>query len=219
MTHAVRYNGGSSFRNQRACSAVGSAPEWHSGGHRFDPGQVHQLQVADSKRLKSATHFIDRTAWLTIAFCSSLLNRRRSSYVARSAQSVISRSFVGGASDYLPVGSPLIVRAPRVSTSSSVRTLSALGGAVTGGCSRTVGVPPPAAMSGVHDRPVSMARSCCVRTAAVAGRLSGRFSKHPRTTRSNASGISSSVRRDGGTGALCVCCVMVSIAVRPVNTI
>jgi hypothetical protein len=24
-----------------ACSAVGSAPEWHSGGHRFDPGQVH----------------------------------------------------------------------------------------------------------------------------------------------------------------------------------
>ena len=25
----------------RACSAVGSAPEWHSGGHRFDPGQVH----------------------------------------------------------------------------------------------------------------------------------------------------------------------------------
>jgi hypothetical protein len=25
-----------------ACSAVGSAPEWHSGGHRFDPGQVHQ---------------------------------------------------------------------------------------------------------------------------------------------------------------------------------
>ena len=27
---------------KRACSAVGSAPEWHSGGHRFDPGQVHQ---------------------------------------------------------------------------------------------------------------------------------------------------------------------------------
>ena len=24
-----------------ACSAAGSAPEWHSGGHRFDPGQVH----------------------------------------------------------------------------------------------------------------------------------------------------------------------------------
>ena len=36
-----------------ACSAVGSAPEWHSGGHRFDPGQVHQLQVVDSKLLKS----------------------------------------------------------------------------------------------------------------------------------------------------------------------
>jgi hypothetical protein len=27
--------------SRRACSAVGSAPEWHSGGHRFDPGQVH----------------------------------------------------------------------------------------------------------------------------------------------------------------------------------
>ena len=25
-----------------ACGAAGSAPEWHSGGHRFDPGQVHQ---------------------------------------------------------------------------------------------------------------------------------------------------------------------------------
>ena len=24
-----------------ACGAAGSAPEWHSGGHRFDPGQVH----------------------------------------------------------------------------------------------------------------------------------------------------------------------------------
>ena len=29
--------------NKWACSAVGSAPEWHSGGHRFDPGQVHHL--------------------------------------------------------------------------------------------------------------------------------------------------------------------------------
>ena len=31
-----------SFSPKWACSAVGSAPEWHSGGHRFDPGQVHQ---------------------------------------------------------------------------------------------------------------------------------------------------------------------------------
>src|SRR5829696_2193622 len=30
-----------STRRTWACSAVGSAPEWHSGGHRFDPGQVH----------------------------------------------------------------------------------------------------------------------------------------------------------------------------------
>ena len=37
----VRYNEGSSLPSW-ACSAVGSAPEWHSGGHRFDPGQVHQ---------------------------------------------------------------------------------------------------------------------------------------------------------------------------------
>ena len=29
-----------------ACSAVGSAPEWHSGGHRFDPGQVHQPSLS-----------------------------------------------------------------------------------------------------------------------------------------------------------------------------
>jgi hypothetical protein len=41
-----------------ACGAAGSAPEWHSGGHRFDPGQVHhpfiptlnRLQVAESRR-------------------------------------------------------------------------------------------------------------------------------------------------------------------------
>src|SRR3954467_9317329 len=29
-----------------ACSAAGSAPEWHSGGHRFDPGQVHHPSLA-----------------------------------------------------------------------------------------------------------------------------------------------------------------------------
>jgi hypothetical protein len=28
-----------------ACGAVGSAPEWHSGGHRFEPGQVHQTFI------------------------------------------------------------------------------------------------------------------------------------------------------------------------------
>ena len=38
-------------------------------------GLVHHLQVVDSKRMKSATHFIDRTAWLTIALCSGLQNR------------------------------------------------------------------------------------------------------------------------------------------------
>jgi hypothetical protein len=31
-----------------ACSAVGSAPEWHSGGHQFDPGQVHQTFISGS---------------------------------------------------------------------------------------------------------------------------------------------------------------------------
>jgi carboxypeptidase family protein len=31
-----------------ACSAVGSAPEWHSGGHRFDPGQVHHTKSSVS---------------------------------------------------------------------------------------------------------------------------------------------------------------------------
>jgi hypothetical protein len=29
-----------------ACGAAGSAPGWHSGGHRFDPGQVHQPSLA-----------------------------------------------------------------------------------------------------------------------------------------------------------------------------
>jgi|APCry1669191515_1035360.scaffolds.fasta_scaffold00010_11 hypothetical protein len=23
------------------CSSVGRAPQWHCGGHRFDPGQLH----------------------------------------------------------------------------------------------------------------------------------------------------------------------------------
>jgi hypothetical protein len=31
-----------------ACSAAGSAPEWHSGGHRFDPGQVHHPSLMDA---------------------------------------------------------------------------------------------------------------------------------------------------------------------------
>ena len=34
------------FPPKWACSAVGSAPEWHSGGHRFDPGQVHHPSLA-----------------------------------------------------------------------------------------------------------------------------------------------------------------------------
>jgi hypothetical protein len=31
----------SSVSSTWACSAVGSAPEWHSGGHGFDSRQVH----------------------------------------------------------------------------------------------------------------------------------------------------------------------------------
>ena len=34
--------------NEWACSAVGSAPEWHSGGHRFDPGQVHHPSLMNA---------------------------------------------------------------------------------------------------------------------------------------------------------------------------
>src|ERR1700677_4223250 len=30
------------WRNQRACSSVGRAPALQAGGHRFDPGQLHQ---------------------------------------------------------------------------------------------------------------------------------------------------------------------------------
>jgi hypothetical protein len=55
--------------SRRACSAVGSAPEWHSGGHRFDPGQVHHLQVIDSKRQKSPTHSADRTDVTLSCYC------------------------------------------------------------------------------------------------------------------------------------------------------
>src|SRR5882762_8385659 len=29
------------------CSSVGRAPDLHSGGRRFDPDQLHQLQVAN----------------------------------------------------------------------------------------------------------------------------------------------------------------------------
>ena len=32
------------FVQEWASSAVGSAREWHSRGHRFDPGLVHQPQ-------------------------------------------------------------------------------------------------------------------------------------------------------------------------------
>src|SRR6187455_191908 len=39
----------SSLSPKWACSAVGSAPEWHSGGHRFDPGQVHHPSLACSR--------------------------------------------------------------------------------------------------------------------------------------------------------------------------
>src|SRR4030095_6033987 len=36
-----------------ACSAAGSAPEWHSGGHRFDPGQVHNPPSSNGGALKT----------------------------------------------------------------------------------------------------------------------------------------------------------------------
>jgi hypothetical protein len=38
-----------------ACGAVGSAPDWQSGGHRFEPGQVH-------------SKFIGFTATVPVAF-------------------------------------------------------------------------------------------------------------------------------------------------------
>jgi hypothetical protein len=37
---------GGSHSTTWACGAAGSAPEWHSGGHRFDPGQVHHPSLA-----------------------------------------------------------------------------------------------------------------------------------------------------------------------------
>ena len=52
--------------SRRACSAVGSAPEWHSGGHRFDPGQVHYLrpcavlQFCSNKAIHNSFQNIER---------------------------------------------------------------------------------------------------------------------------------------------------------------
>ena len=33
----------------RGCSSAGRAPGLQPGGHRFDPGQLHQLAVSDSR--------------------------------------------------------------------------------------------------------------------------------------------------------------------------
>jgi putative endonuclease len=47
------------FTPKWACSAVGSAPEWHSGGHRFESGQVHQPSLSratPSESFGSASH-------------------------------------------------------------------------------------------------------------------------------------------------------------------
>src|SRR5262245_50084880 len=55
------YNRRSVYPPKWACGAVGSAPEWHSGGHRFEPGQVHQPQVVDSTDTISRTHTVVQT--------------------------------------------------------------------------------------------------------------------------------------------------------------
>jgi hypothetical protein len=36
-----------------ACGAAGSALPWHGRGHRFDPGQVHQINSLRIKELQS----------------------------------------------------------------------------------------------------------------------------------------------------------------------
>ena len=58
---------GWSFRPaEGACSAVGSAPEWHSGGHRFDPGQVHQPSLDfQMRRLPTIASRSDAAVGLT----------------------------------------------------------------------------------------------------------------------------------------------------------
>ena len=32
------------------CSSVGRAPQWHCGGHRFDPGQLHHFYFFMKKK-------------------------------------------------------------------------------------------------------------------------------------------------------------------------
>ena len=44
----VLYNGLFVLPNLWASGAVGSAREWHSRGHRFDPGLVHQTFIFGS---------------------------------------------------------------------------------------------------------------------------------------------------------------------------
>src|SRR5262245_28460825 len=52
------------IRKQRARGAAGSASEWHSEGHRFDPGRVHsksgRLAEADRPLLLGRARY-DRT--------------------------------------------------------------------------------------------------------------------------------------------------------------
>ena len=113
-----------------ACSAVGSAPEWHSGGHRFDPGQVHQpplmiqAEVVHRSSLDSARAKVDRsrpegatvgrpTSWISLrcgrrppfapsrTLPSAYLAGRMCAVLDRARQRVLPRS---------PAAAPLSIR-------------------------------------------------------------------------------------------------------------
>ena len=42
------------------CSSIGRALEWHSGGRRFDPDQLHQLPIQDHKTAAERPPFLFR---------------------------------------------------------------------------------------------------------------------------------------------------------------
>jgi putative endonuclease len=58
-------------RNEWASGAVGSAREWHSRGHRFDPGLVHQFD-SRAKRARRVGALSEPDLWRVEGLCRSL---------------------------------------------------------------------------------------------------------------------------------------------------
>ncbi len=81
-----------------ACGAAGSAPEWHSGGHRFDPGQVHHSYFVHFMRMARLTVGFAVLAALT-AGCGETQERHFADRERAAATGEISRGWIP---DWLP---------------------------------------------------------------------------------------------------------------------